>query len=144
MHRYEQMVFSSKLIPFFLSVTSSKSSSSSSSIMACFLFLLRPFFCFALSSCSSRSPVLRNKTIQMTLCATRFHVQFFPLLKLLIFTGREVVVAKVMFLQASVILSTGGGGGVSAPGSRHPPPRSKLRHTVNERPVRILLECILV
>ena len=24
------------------------------------------------------------------------------------------------------------------------PPRSRLRHTVNERPVRILLECILV
>ena len=98
-----------------------------------------------------------------------------------------------MFLQASVILSTGGGG-VSAlvhagipppgadhpslgsrhppwsrhppeqtppeqttpgsrhtpPGSRHPPmeadtpPGSRLQHnTVNERPVRILLECIL-
>ena len=30
------------------------------------------------------------------------------------------------------------------PGSRTPPPPSKLRHTVNERPVRILLECILV
>ena len=29
------------------------------------------------------------------------------------------------------------------PGNRHPP-RSRLRHTVNERPVRILLECILV
>ena len=28
--------------------------------------------------------------------------------------------------------------------SRPPPPRSRLRHTVNERPVRILLECILV
>ena len=26
----------------------------------------------------------------------------------------------------------------------HPPPGSRLRHTVNERPVRILLECILV
>ena len=87
--------------------------------------------------------------------------------------------AKVMFLQASVILSTGG---VSAsvhagipppprsrhplgadtppgsrhpsreqtpprantPRSRHPPPHSRLRHTVNERPVCILLECILV
>ena len=38
------------------------------------------------------------------------------------------------------------GGGVSA--SVHvgipPPPGSRLRHTVNERPVRILLECILV
>ena len=42
------------------------------------------------------------------------------------------------------------------PWSRHPPeqtplppradtpPKSRLRHTVNERPVRILLECILV
>ena len=30
------------------------------------------------------------------------------------------------------------------PRSRHPPPGSRLRHTVNERPVRILLECILV
>ena len=30
------------------------------------------------------------------------------------------------------------------PGSRHPTPGSRLRHTVNERPVRILLECILV
>ena len=29
------------------------------------------------------------------------------------------------------------------PGSRHPP-GSRLWHTVNERPVRILLECILV
>ena len=93
-----------------------------------------------------------------------------------------------MFLQASVILSTGGGclpqymlgyhppgadtpRGADTPQSRHPPgadtradippeqtppreqtppweqtppPRSRLRHTVNERPVRILLECILV
>ena len=30
------------------------------------------------------------------------------------------------------------------PQSRHPPPPSRLQHTVNERPVRILLECILV
>ena len=27
---------------------------------------------------------------------------------------------------------------------RHPPPGSRLQHTVYERPVRILLECILV
>ena len=98
-----------------------------------------------------------------------------------IFTSRNEVVAKVMFLQASVIMFTGG---VSAsvhvgiphsplgadtpqgadtlppkkqipPQSRQPPkkqtppqkadpPRSRLRHTVNEQPVRILLECILV
>ena len=38
----------------------------------------------------------------------------------------------------------------TSPSSRHPlgadtpPPGSRLRHTVNERPVRILLECILV
>ena len=29
-------------------------------------------------------------------------------------------------------------------GADPPPPRSRLQHTVNERPVRILLECILV
>ena len=104
--------------------------------------------------------------------------------------------AKVMFLQSSVILSTGGSlpqwmlgyhdppspPGADPPGTRHPldqtppeqtpprldthpqsrhppradnppqsrhppgphPPRSRLRDTVNERPVRILLECILV
>ena len=80
--------------------------------------------------------------------------------------------AKVMFLQASVILSTGGGGvclsawwdppwqqtpppGLdpppvqTPPRSRPPPgadtpPGSRCQHTVNERPVRILLECILV
>ena len=90
---------------------------------------------------------------------------------------------KVMFLQASVILSTGGGVCLSAcwdtthqagtplleqtppradtptpreqtPLGRHPPtadtppeadcPGSRLRHTVNEWPVPILLECILV
>ena len=102
--------------------------------------------------------------------------------------------AKVMFLQASVILLTGGvsasvHAGIHTPqeqtppreqthpskqtppgadtppkqtplGSRHPPkqtpptsrhppgadtpPESRLQHTVNERPVRVLLECILV
>ena len=38
------------------------------------------------------------------------------------------------------------GGGVSASvhAGIHPPPGSGLQHTVNERPVRILLECILV
>ena len=30
------------------------------------------------------------------------------------------------------------------PGADTPPPGSRLQHTVNERPVRILLECILV
>ena len=30
------------------------------------------------------------------------------------------------------------------PGAGTPPPGSRLQHTVNERPVRILLECILV
>ena len=75
-----------------------------------------------------------------------------------------------MFLQASVILLTGGvclsacwdttPPGRRPPRSRHPPreetpreqtpprpdppPGSRLRDTVNERPVRILLECILV
>ena len=31
-----------------------------------------------------------------------------------------------------------------SPQTRHPPRGSRLQHTVNERPVRILLECILV
>ena len=35
-------------------------------------------------------------------------------------------------------------GADTSPESRHLPPPSRLRHTVNERPVRILLECILV
>ena len=108
-----------------------------------------------------------------------------------LFTGRNEVVAKVIFLHLSVILFTGGvsasvhAGILHPPGvdtpleqtlpqkqtpppsrhptweqthtpgadpprsrhptwSRHPPPGSRLRHTVNERPVRILLECILV
>ena len=79
-----------------------------------------------------------------------------------IITSRNEVVAKVMFLLVSVILLTGG---VSAsmhagippgadtaleqttPGADTPPGAdptgSRLRDTVNERPVRILLECIL-
>ena len=83
--------------------------------------------------------------------------------------------AKVMFLQAPVILLTGGGsasvhaGMPPTPDQTRPPPRpatppprtrhttppashpqtrhtpgSRLQHTVNERTVRILLECILV
>ena len=87
-------------------------------------------------------------------------------------TGRNEVVAKVMFLHVCVILFTGGVSGQgenpttpppgreNPPWSRHPPqdqtplgpdppgpdppPGSRLQHTVNERPVRILLECILV
>ena len=76
-----------------------------------------------------------------------------------LFTGRNEVVAKVMILLVCVILFTGEGlpqcmlgyhplppeggthpGKEAPPGRKHPPPR----HTVNERPVRILLECILV
>ena len=34
--------------------------------------------------------------------------------------------------------------GPDPPRSGHPPPASRRQHTVNERPVRILLECILV
>ena len=65
-----------------------------------------------------------------------------------------------MFLQASVILSTGGEGvclsacwdtppQTTPPQEQTPtqtrhPPGSRRQHTVNERPVRILLECILV
>ena len=83
-----------------------------------------------------------------------------------IIIGRNEVVAKVMFLLVSVILSTGGvylsacwnttppesrpPGADTPSGSRHPlgadiPLGADTpRHMVNERPVRILLECILV
>ena len=99
-------------------------------------------------------------------------------------TGRNEVVAKVIFLHLFVVLFTGGGFCLHAcwdtppgadnpppgrplpdqgappdqappgtrqtpPRTRHPPeqtppPGSRLQHTVYERPVRILLECILV
>ena len=70
----------------------------------------------------------------------------------LVITGRNEVAAKVMFLLVSVILFTGGlpqcmlGYHHPPPGRRPPFPAegSTPRHTVNERPVRILLECILV
>ena len=80
-----------------------------------------------------------------------------------IFTGRNEVVAKVIFLHMSVIHSVHRGVCLSAcwdapaPGTRPPlgtrppgadtnppPPGSRLQHTVYERPVRILLECIVV
>ena len=75
-----------------------------------------------------------------------------------IFTGRNEVVAKVMFLLVCVILFPGGGVCLSAccdtpppegdtPRDHAPPlPRSQsmLGDTVNARPVRILLECNLV
>ena len=102
-------------------------------------------------------------------------------------TGRNEVVAKVIFLHLFVILFTGGGFCLNAcwdtpPRTRQtpphppgpgrptpppprdqtppppprdladppprdladPPPGSRLQHRVYERPVRILLECILV
>ena len=88
----------------------------------------------------------------------------------IIFTGRNEVVPKIMFLHVSVILSTGGGLQAGPPSRENPPsgqgeppwagkppqdqadppdqadtpPGRRLQHTVNERPVRILLECILV
>ena len=110
----------------------------------------------------------------------------------LVITGCNEVVANVMFLQVSVILSTGGVSreplltrqtppdqgepprprrtpprpGRHPPGprrtpppwdqgepppdqgeptrTRQTPPGRRLQHTVNERPVRILLECNLV
>ena len=59
------------------------------------------------------------------------------------------IVAKVIFLHLSVILFTGGLpqcmlGYHTPPDQADPPPGSRLQHTVYERPVRILLECILV
>ena len=85
----------------------------------------------------------------------------------MVFSGRNEVVAKVMFLHVCVILFTGGGLradppwqgepplGPGRPPSRENPPWDQAdtttprqgdppQHTVNERPVRILLECILV
>ena len=95
-------------------------------------------------------------------------------------TGRNEVVAKAMFLQVSVILSTGvclrrtppdqadpppdqgepprdqgepprtketphpPRTKETPPDQADPPPEGRLQHTVNERPVRILLECNLV
>ena len=87
-----------------------------------------------------------------------------------IFTGRTEVVAKVIFLHLSVIHSVHRGEGVclsacwdtplgadtspppertppradNPPGADTPPPESRLQHRVYERPVRVLLECILV
>ena len=48
-----------------------------------------------------------------------------------VITGRNEVLAKVIFSQASVIHSVHGGGVLH-------------QNTVNVRPVRILLECILI
>ena len=103
---------------------------------------------------------------------------------LTVITGRNKVLAKVIFLHLSVIHSVHRGeyltrhprdqtpprtrhpprpdtppdqagtpwdqtppwDQTTPPGTRHPPParRSRHRNTVNDRPVRILLECILV
>ena len=41
-------------------------------------------------------------------------------------------------------LSTPPQGLSTPPGTKYTPPESRLRHTIYERPVRILLECILV
>ena len=83
-----------------------------------------------------------------------YSIVFRHTLKEEIITGRNEVVAKVMFLHVSVILLTGGGGfrpGRTPPArenpprpGRPPPPASRVQNTVYERPVRILLECILV
>ena len=87
------------------------------------------------------------------------------LLECILVTGHNEAVAKVIFLHLFVILFTGGSTSVHAriplptpqdqahPRTRHTsprpgqapfPPRSRLRHTINEQPVPILLECILV
>ena len=88
-----------------------------------------------------------------------------PFLPTPIFTGRNEVLAKVIFLHLSVIHSVHRRGSTrpgtplpqdqagTPPGpGRYPPPQetdpppgsSRLRNTVNARPVRILPECILV
>ena len=70
-------------------------------------------------------------------------------LKCLLVTGRNEVVAKVIFLHQTVCHSVHRGVCLSACWDTTPPPGadppgSRLRHTVNEWPVRILLECLLV
>ena len=63
-------------------------------------------------------------------CKEEKTVKLNPVTLVIIFTGRNEVVAKVIFLHLSVILFTGGGGSASVhagiqpappPGSRHPP-----------------------
>ena len=67
-----------------------------------------------------------------------------------IITGRNEVVAKVIFLHLSVIPFTEGClpqcmlGYHTSPEQTPPPLGSRLRHAVDEQPVCILLECILV
>ena len=68
-----------------------------------------------------------------------------------IITARQRSCGKVMFLQLSVILFTGGSASVHAgipspPGPARPPPGQwcMLGDTVNKRAVCILLECNLV
>ena len=62
-----------------------------------------------------------------------FHI---PVISIILVTERKSSCGKVLFSQASVILSTGG--------SHDTPHRRILRDTVNKRAVRILLECIPV
>ena len=132
-----------------------------------------------------------HEDIEMSYWNSIMHSQFFRL----IITGRNEVVAKVMFLQVCVCPQGGGclpqcmlgyhppdqadppgpgrpprtrqnpldqgdptgpgrppqdqadpppPGPGRPPGTRQTPPGSRLQHTVYERPVRILLECILV
>ena len=96
---------------------------------------------FCISSLESKSPV---RLFQCTMLMSHKDDSC------LIFTGRNKVVAKVIFLHLSVILFTGGVSasvhagiphppGADTPQSRHPPPpgadtppRSRLQHTVNE------------
>ena len=74
-----------------------------------------------------------------------------PIRKFPIITGQNEVLAKVIFLHLSVIHSVHRGEGEyltrpdTPPGTRPlPPQNSRLRNTVNDQPVCILLECILV
>ena len=122
--------------------------------------------------------VTENKQTPSTISISRCNLTDHPAI-IKVITGRNEVVAKVIFLHLSVILFTGGvcisacwdttppGPGrppappdqadppgtrqtppqtrqTSPPGPGRHPPGSRLQHTVYERPVRILLECILV
>ena len=147
--------------------------------------------CFAPTKASAKIKVLLKLGILNNYGISRC-LEYFDLCNesdAVIFNRPQRSWAKVMFLQASVILSTGGGGvclsacwdttpwsrpplpgeqtppleqtpprsrppqsrqppGADTPPREQtppPPPGSRFQHnTVNERPVRILLECILV
>ena len=139
--------------------------------------MFHPFFASLRAQCERD---LRFKSLVHYLLNNIFFCLLLKQLAFILITGRNEVVAKVIFLHLSVIHSVHRGGSASVhagippppgpgrpprtrqtppgtrqtppgpgrhpPGTRQTPPpaTSRLQHTVYERPVRILLECILV